>query len=838
MFQENPMFNRFIACLDGGHVRFARRAMHMLTTLAALAVVFGPVARAQKAEEHHSGLGALDAVSVVGDTLTLRTGNDTVVVEPIEGNILRVDYKPMGKGSPQSLVIDPDHNWTKDAAVQIDTSADPMVVETSRMLVKISKSPVRFAIYDRANNLLIKEPKDGGVSVDGLRFAHAPNAGPFFGIKGISLPGKNIDATQDIRSGITRTGGTLRTGLQGDAAAPLIYTSSFGLLVDSDGGRFDTSEGNVTFKNCSRQDTEYFVIVGDPKAIMRGVADISGHAPMMPKWTLGFMHSQWGTTQADVLETVNTYRAKKIPLDAFILDFDWKAWGEDNYGEFRWNSSTNAGNLFPNKFPDGASGKFADELRNSGIKLVGILKPRILVQNPDGEMTEGAKYAADHHFFIDSEKPYKDYFSKRLAQDIDFSNADARSWYWQHMIASYKAGIQYFWNDEADAKGNFYFPNLQNANMERALYEGARSVTDQRVWSINRTFYLGAQRYSYALWSGDEPTGFRAMSSQPARMLASISLGEPHWSMDTGGFKGHPSDENYARWIQLSAFVPIMRVHGGLNEHRQPWVYGPVAEAAASAAINFRYRLMPYMYANEHGAHESGVGIVRPLFWEFPSDTAQLAEITDEWMFGDAFLVAPIITEGQEHRTIYLPPGEWIDYFRGRRYEGGTSIVYSVNPQTWSDIPLFVRNGAIVPTQEVQQYVGQRPVQSVSIDVFPVKEETSFNYYDDDGVSYAYEKGTFYQQRLTTSDNGRAVRFDSASPTGSYKPALGTYEVILHGISAKSLSIDGKEPKRYDDRRQLEESASEGWTTGTDQYGTVTYVNLGATGAKHVLAER
>jgi alpha-glucosidase len=838
MFQENTMFNRLIVGSGGRQFGSLRTATRVLMMLVALATAFGPIARAQKAEEHHSGLGNLDAATVADKILTLRVGQDTLIVEAIEDNILRVDYRPMGKVSPESIVVDPDHNWPKATSVRIDTSSEPMVVETSRMLVKISKSPVRLSIYDRADHLLLKEPKDGGMNAAGLRFAHAPNAGPFFGVKGIGLPGKNIDATQDIRSGITRSGGTLRTGLQGDAAAPLIYTSNFGLLVDSDGGKFDTSEGAVTFTDGSRQDSEYFVIAGDPKAIMRGVADISGHAPMMPKWTLGFMHSQWGTTEADVLQTVNTYRAKKIPLDAFILDFDWKAWGEDNYGEFRWNSSTNAGNLYPNKFPGGASGIFAGELRENGIKLVGILKPRILVQNSNGEATEGAKYAAEHHFFIDSEKPYKDYFSQRLARDIDFSNADARSWYWQHMLASYKAGIKYFWNDEADAKGNFFFPNSQNPNMQRALYEGVRSVTNERVWSINRTFYLGAQRYAYAMWSGDEPTGFPAMSSQPARMLATISLGEPHWSMDTGGFKGHPSDENYARWIQLSAFVPIMRVHGGLNEHRQPWVYGPIAEAASTAAINLRYRLIPYMYANEHNAHESGVGIVRPLFWDFPSETARLAGITDEWMFGDSFLVAPIITEGQAHRTIQLPPGEWIDYFRGRRYEGGLSLTYSVDPDNWSDIPLFIRSGAIIPTQEIQQYVGQSPVKSVSLDVFPTKEQTSFNYYDDDGISYAYEKGEFYQQQLTTSDDGKSVRFDSAAPSGSYKPALRVYELILHGISAKSTSIDGKEPKRYDSRRQLEDSAGEGWTTGTDQYGAVTYINLGATNAKHVVAER
>ena len=144
--------------------------------------------------------------------------------------------------------------------------------------------------------------------------------------------------------------------------------------------------------------------------------------------------------------------------------------------------------------------------------------------------------------------------------------------------------------------------------------------SDLRVWSINRNFYLGATRYGYAGWSGDIKTGFASMAFQRRRMMAALDTGEFHWSMDTGGFSGHPSPENYARWIEFAAFVPIMRVHGGLNEKRQPWVYGPTAEAAARAAINLRYQLLPYIYSYERRNTDGEVGLVRPLFWEFPSD--------------------------------------------------------------------------------------------------------------------------------------------------------------------------------------------------------------------------
>ncbi|MGH9735325.1 MAG: TIM-barrel domain-containing protein [Candidatus Acidiferrales bacterium] len=786
-----------------------------------------------------AGMGNLDNVSVNGDSLTLRAGRDSLTVQVVGPNVVRVHYHPNGATSARTLVLDPNHTWRNDTAATIKTDADPITISTAAMTVDITKSPVRVAVEDRADQALLVEPNGGGVYAGGLRF-HANMEGPFFGIDATAIPGQNMDSRQDIRMGVVRVGGKVRAGQQGDGGAPLIYTTKYGLLVDSDGGAFriDPDAGSLEFTGGSRKDVEYFVMVGGPMATMHAVADISGHAPMMPKWTLGFMNSQWGTTEAAVKDIVKTYRAKKIPIDGFILDFDWKAWGEDKYGEWRWNSTSGPGNVSPNKYPDGASGKFAQEMRDDGIKLVGILKPRILLRNAQGNLTEAAKYAQDHHFFFDWEKPYPEYFSNRPARDIDFSSSAAREWFWQHFIPTYRAGIQYFWNDEADSISDLIFPNFQFADMQRAMYDGARSISDQRVWSINRNFFLGGQRYAYGEWSGDIDTGFASMARQEPRMLSTISLGEPHWSMDTGGFHRHPDPENYARWMEFAAFVPIMRVHGDFNEHRQPWVYGSQAEADAKAAIDLRYRLMPYMYAYERQAHDTGVGIVRPLFWEFPEDASNTVRITDEWMFGDDLLVAPIVHEGQERTSIYLPAGEWIDYSRGQLYDGGKSIGYTIDPHTWSDIPLFVRAGAIVPTQDVEQYVGEHPATRIYVDVFPTAARSTFSYYDDDGITYKYEKGVFYKQQLSARDDGKAVHFDSSAPTGTYVPALRDYEVKLHGIAARTVTIGRASAKHYANVRQLENGGGPGWTTGTDKYGTETIVMIPANVAESIAATR
>lgn len=222
-------------------------------------------------------IGKLDRVVVKGDTLTLRAARDFLTVQVVEPDILRVHYHPNGATSPRTQVLDPDRTWSNDLPAEIETDADPITISTDAMIVKISKDPVRLTICDHARHELLAEPRVGGVFAGGLRFQAAARS-RFFGIDATSIPGLNLDARQDIRSGLERQGGEVRAGRQGDGGAPLIYTTQYGVLIDSDGGNFTAPQftGAFQFSGGSRKDTEYFVIVGDPVTVMHGVADISG----------------------------------------------------------------------------------------------------------------------------------------------------------------------------------------------------------------------------------------------------------------------------------------------------------------------------------------------------------------------------------------------------------------------------------------------------------------------------------------------------------------------------------------------------------------------------------
>ena len=642
-----------------------------------------------------------------------------VELELLAQNVLRVHVCPANKVGRRTQVMDPALAWPRFSGATVHDDKRGATLSSAAMTVSVSlASPLKISISDAKGGWLqaqtgpLEQARNRQVV---LEHSFGEN---LYGMSGLDRV--------DNGGGLARNNGAeVRAGAQGEGGAPFFFTARYGVLIDSDGGTFFTRDGVVEFDSGSRPDVEYFLILGGPLEVMAGLARLSGRPPLPPKWTLGFLNSQWGADEKEIRELVDRYREKHIPIDAFILDYDWKAWGEDNYGEWRWNSSAGAGNSEPNKFPNGANGGFARDLRAKGIKLAGILKPKILVyrHGSTNELQEAAAYAEANGLWYPGEPPSKE---DPMIRNLDFANPETRAWYWKHLEPAFDAGLAGWWNDEADhcypnwpiGTEIYNFNNFQFPNMGRMLYEGQRGHSELRVWSINRNFYLGAQRYGYAEWSGDIQTGFQSMLAQRARMLATLNLGQPHWSMDTGGFVGHPSPENYARWMEFAAFTPIFRVHGTLGEKRQPWVYGPAAEATAARAIRLRYALMPYIYASERVAADTGVGLVRPLFWMFPEEP-WLANETSSWMFGDALLVSPVMESHASQHAVCLPSGTWYDYFHGTRFEGGRVIQYPVDAQTWQDIPLFVREGSIIATMPLQDYTDQHPVSEVTLDVFP-----------------------------------------------------------------------------------------------------------------------
>ncbi|PFG13545.1 alpha-glucosidase (family GH31 glycosyl hydrolase) [Bacillus sp. es.036] len=822
---------------------------HVLVGFITMVVLLLFVTPSIKVEADASELGNVLDSSVNNGVLEITIDNgqnpndDILILEPLKDNLLRVNYRPNGEAvSPDTPILDPDRSFTFNNAM-INTTTNPITITTDQMTVEISKSPARVTIKESDGTTLLWEPAEGGVFYDGVRFKHNA-ADNIYGIRSYNA----FEGGGDLLRNNNEHGA--HAGQQGDSGGPFFWsTDGYGLLVDSDGGYPYTEEatGKLEFyyggtpeegRRYSKRDVEYFIMLGDTDDIMKSFTDLTGKSPIMPKWSLGFSNFEWDTDQSEMTSMVDTYRAKDIPIDSYGLDYDWKDYGEDNYGSFRWNTDN---------FPDSSTTDFKTKMDNKGIHMIGITKPRIVTENETGQRTTQYQDAENGGYWYPGHQEYQDYFIPVQVRSIDPYKSAARSWLWDNYKGAFDKGIVGWWNDETDKVSSngteYWFGNFTTPHFSQAIYEGQRAYTNdsERVWQTGRTYYPGTQRFATTLWSGDIGAQFykgekinwaAGMQEQKSVMLSSINNGQPKWGMDIGGFNQedgkitNPSPELYTRWMQFGAFSPVFRVHGNNNHQRQPWFFGNTAEEVSKQVMKLRYSLIPYMYAYERRAFENGTGLVKPLMQEYP-ELERVENYTDGWMFGDYLYVSPVVEENLTSKDIYLPPGQWIDYFTGISYEGDKTINYSLDSNEWTDIPLFVKDGAIIPSQKAMDFVGQEGIDQVNVDVFPSSTETSFTYYDDDGESYDYEDGEFLKQKITAiGQNGVEVTIKGKE--GSYTSGLEDYILEVHGKAATSVTVNGNSLSSFNDKESLLQSSGEGFTVGKDEYGVVTYVKVSA----------
>lgn len=842
--------------MKSGKIRL-RRLCSALLALALVCSFF--CAEALHANAYAGTLGNVLTASVSGDTLTLTVDNgtepsdDILELQVCEADILKVNYRPNGIASSASTpMIDPDRVWQAVGA-QIDASGDPITITTEAMQISIQRNPCRMTVKKADGTVLFWEPESGGVFHDGVRFVRSA---------GQNMYGLSSYACFDGNGQLLRndTTAAVQAGQQGNSGGPFVWsTAGYGLLVDSDGGYpvVESTSGKLEFyygdtttegRRYFKDNVEYYVLLGEPEDIMENYAHVTGQSPMMPEWSLGFSNYEWGIDQAELYAMIDTYRAKGILLDSYGIDYDWKYYGSDNYGEFTWNT---------NNFPDAASSALKNKLEGEGVKLIGITKPRIVTKLSDGTVTQQGQAAIAGDYFYPGHAEYTDYFYPVTVRSIDPYDEAVREWWWEHSAAAFDLGISGWWNDETDtvASGaaNYWFGNFTTLHLSQALYEGQREHTNDtvRVWQTARNYYPGTQRYATTIWSGDVGTQFaideniwwtNGLNDQKAAMLSTINNGQMKWGSDGGGFNQNtgtienPSPELYTRWLQLAAFSPVFRVHGNFNHQRQPWYYGFTAEENSKAVIQLRYSLMPYIYSYEQKALEKGVGLVKPLVFDYPND-ANVANDSDAWMFGDWLLASPVTERYQTTKWIYLPAGTWIDYFTGLVYQGGQYVEYAVNGESWTDVPLFIKQGAIIPTQKALNYTSEEAVSEIMLDIFPSSAQSSFRLYDDDGSSYDYESGEYFKQTVTAQDRGTAgVSVDLSARTGSYASSYQAYLVKLHGKAASQVRLGGTVLTKYSDLAALRAASGEGYAVGRDIYGDVTYVKVAAGAEKHLVA--
>ncbi|MGC8552127.1 MAG: TIM-barrel domain-containing protein [Phycisphaerae bacterium] len=816
---------------------------------------------ASAAESKPTGsLGAVHGVTTQQNGIKATVGTLTLKAQAFSGGILQIDVVAGSQEDEHTPVIAPSLKLAPDSTAVTVSSPGEISLKTSTWQLRIARNPCRLTLLDAVGNTLISQtaadllrldPKNPGRT--GFSFGCSTQAN-FYGVRTsgcytaepfnyIQHPLPVLKGGSDVADATYK----VEASLEGGGGAPFAWTpAGFGILVDADGGYFHFDPGLVAFRYGNPSPDLYgrryfrpntltlFILVGSPEQIFRGLGAVSGRPAMFPKWAYGFTNSQWGTDQHSLRGYLEGYRARDIPIDNFTLDFDWKDWGASHYGEFRWNPVKYSQALLAHNNPENIL-QWTGELE---CKLTGIMKPRIIISTaPNGQrgpITTQAASARELGLYLPHEKPFVDYCAQQLSIDLNFYKPECRQWYW-HATWTHNCiqnGIAGFWNDEADLPqaGNFEFMHMQ-----QALYEGQRKDRPKhRIWSMNRNFYLGSQRYAYATWSGDINTGYDVMRQQTAHMIGTLNLGQMRWAQDTGGFNGHPSPELYTRWFQFTAVCPTLRTHCTLGERRQPWVFGHQACETVKQAIRQRYAWFFYTYALEHLANTGeGVGIVRPLTFDYP-DNAQVANISDQWMFGPSMMAAPVLAPVHAERTrshtrrLYLPPGQWLDCARGTRLTGNRWINYQLNPESWMDWPLYIKAGAIIPTAEVAGAVHTAKPAIAYLDVYPAERAAEGIFYDDDGESFDYESRHFHRQHITAQNSAAGgCTITIAANVGQYQSSVKNFILRVHGLAAAQVTVNSAQPPAAENSAALRQQPA-GWCTDRDVAGPLTLIAVPA----------
>jgi len=503
----------------------------------------------------------------------------------------------------------------------------------------------------------------------------------------------------------------------------------------------------------------YFVAGKNADDVIGGYRTLTGKAPIVPQWALGFWQSRERyKTQDEVINTVKEYRKRHIPLDNIVLD--WQYWKDPEWGSHEFDQTR-----FPN--PQG----LIDQLHND---LHAHLMISVWPKFNKGTAHYDEMNKNGFLFTRNIEKKRKDWVGPGYESTFyDPFNAAAGALFWKQIDSKLnKLGVDAWWLDatEPDMHSNIsveerkknmsptalgpgakYF-NAYSLLNSKSVYEGQRkSSPDKRVFILTRSAYAGQQRYGAATWSGDIVSRWSDLKDQIATGVNFSIAGIPYWTTDIGGFAvehryERPDSKNLnewqelnTRWFQFGAFCPLFRSHGQYP-YREIFNISKEGSQPYESMLfydNLRYRLMPYIYSIAGKTYFDNYTIMRALVMDFANDKNVL-NVGDQFMFGPALLISPVTEYKATSRTVYLPASaNWFDFYTGKYYSGGQTITADA-PLT--RIPVFVKQGSILPVGPELQYTAEKKADPIKLYVYAGSDAT-FELYEDEDVNYNYEKG-------------------------------------------------------------------------------------------------
>jgi alpha-glucosidase len=731
-----------------------------------------------------TALGDMPQPSQQGNALRFENAQAIAVVTALSPDIIRVRVTP-GRSEMRDhsyAVINRDFG---DPGATIAVAAGRSTISTSDLDVSVQHAPFRIAFKTAAGQSLDEDDALRGTAISGAAIRVAKRLRDDEHIYALGEKNGPLDKRGWKLGGYSFTMWNSDT-FGYDSSTDPIYVAvpfyivlrhgvAFGVFLDNTfRSNFDIghqTEGVLSFGADGGALDYYFIYGPDPKQVIQRYTALTGRMPLPPLWSLGYHQCRYSYyPERKVRFIAENFRVRQIPADTIWLDIHY----QDNYKPFTWDRE---------RFPDPP--RMIADLRKEGFRIVTIVDPHpkkelgykpydsglagdYLVKNPDGSIYEAPVWPSQ------AEK------NPGLSVFPDFSKPAARAW-WGSLYADFlNMGVAGIWNDmnepaifdvpsgtmpldvrhdnEGAPSDHREIHNVYGMLMSRSTYEGLLKLRpNERPFILSRASFAGGQRYT-ALWPGDNTSNWAHLRQSIPTLLGLGLSGFPFVGSDIGGFNEAPTAELFTRWLQLGVFYPFMRDHTMFGSpDQEPWSFGPQHEALNRRAIELRYELLPYIYSVMREAADTGIPAMRPLMLEYPQDE-RTYNIDDEFLFGSDLLIAPVLLEEAMQRGVYLPAGDWYDYWTGQHFDGGKWIAV---PVTMASIPIYVRAGALIFTQPVVQHTGEMPGQPLKVLVFG-NGPSERTLYEDAGNGF----GPSVRRRFSIS--GQTI--EVGAPEGSYRP--------------------------------------------------------------------
>ncbi|MBN2000656.1 DUF5110 domain-containing protein [candidate division KSB1 bacterium] len=752
-----------------------------------------------------------------------KTGVITVVITVCSDDIIHVIAAPTDTQlEPTSLIVGEQKG--QQPFFKIEENAPEIQLRTKTLLIVINEDNGEISIKDIQNDILLQEgPRQIVPSVVlGKKVNHVQQFFQWADNEALYGLGQHQEGIFNWRGHYVEL---VQYNMR--AVVPfLLSTKGYGILWDNYSYTkfYDTRYGSFLWSEVGDAVNYFFIYGPEPDAVIRNYRGLTGLAPLMPKWALGYIQSKERyKTQQEIIDIAKEYRERQIPLDVIVLD--WQYWDDGLWGQKSFNQE---------RFPDPQS--MMQTLHSElNMHLMISVWPKMSVRSAN--YLEMAKQ--EDFLYTGSNSPFYDAF-----------NPDARALYWKQANEGlFSKGIDAWWCDATepeldgwDFNNDAYkikmkpfigsgarYMNAYSLMHAKGMYENQRLTTEKkRVVNLTRSAFAGQQKYSTITWSGDIVATWDVFKNQIPAGLNFCMSGLPYWTTDIGGFFVQSSQagelgrgewfrnggydggiedddykELYVRWFQYGAFCPIFRSHG-TDISREIWRFGDPGFWAFDALLKFdnlRYRLMPYIYSTAWKVTSDGYTIMRGLMMDFRHDF-HVFEIDDQYMFGPAMMINPVTKPKASFRKVYLPhDSDWYNFWTGKKYSGGQTLHV---PTPIDEIPLFVKEGSIIPMGPFIQYAAE------SVDPLELRiyrgADGQFTLYEDEDDSYNYERGIFSTIEFKWDDKNQKLIIENR--TGEFPGMLHNrsfHIVLVNNNQGNGVDLTTKPDKmiQYEGKKKI-----------------------------------